>query len=271
MLRSTTLYSLLFTGWTDGALVLSCPAMDPWYYLLLVVVGLVAGFVNVMAGGGSLLTMPAMIFMGMSPATANGTNRVALLAQNITSVSEFRRKGFADFRLSLTLALCTLPGAVLGAWAAVRIDPLWFKRLLAVVMIGVLVVTLRGRKPGAGKGADHPVWAHLGMVGVGLYGGFIQAGVGFIFMALVRGLLHLDLVRTNMHKVFVIGLYMIPSLLVFALSGDVLWIAGAVLAVGNSVGGYIGTRVQISRGEGIVRVIFAVAVVAMAVKLVISS
>ncbi len=241
--------------------------VEIWQYVVLVAIGVIAGFVNVMAGGGSLLTMPVMIFMGMSPATANGTNRIALLAQNITSVSEFRRKGLADFRLSLTLGLCTLPGAVLGAFVAVRIDPLWFKRLLAAVMIGVLVVTLRGRKPGTGEGPVRPAWAHLGMVGVGFYGGFIQAGVGFIFMALVRGLLHLDLVRTNMHKVFVIGMYMVPSLLVFAATGQVLWLAGAVLAVGNSFGGWLGTRVQISRGEGVVRVVFAVAVVAMAVKL----
>ena len=86
-------------------------------------------------------------------------------------------------------------------------------------------------------------------------------------MALVRGLLHLDLERTNMHKVFVIGMYMVPSLAVFALTGQVLWLAGAVLAIGNSLGGWLGTRVQISRGEGIVRIIFAVAVVAMAVRL----
>ncbi len=243
--------------------------LDIWSYLILVAVGVVAGFANVMAGGGSLLTMPAMIFMGMSPATANGTNRVALLAQNITAVSEFRRRGMADFRLSLTLGLCTLPGAVLGAVAAVRIDPLWFQRLLAVVMIGVLVLTLKNPKPGAGEGSTHPRWAHLGMVGVGFYGGFIQAGVGFIFMVLVRGLLHLDLVRTNMHKVFVIGMYMVPSLLVFAATDQVRWLAGAVLAVGNSVGGWLGARLQITRGEGVVRVVFAVAVVAMAAKLLV--
>ena len=238
--------------------------------MLLVTIGVVAGFVNVMAGGGSLLTLPAMIFMGMSPATANGTNRIALLAQNITSVSEFRRKGLADFRLSLTLGLCTLPGAVLGAVAAVQIDPLWFKRLLAAVMIGVLVVTLKRPEPAAVDGAAHPGWAHLGMVGVGFYGGFIQAGVGFILMALLRGLLHLDLVRTNMHKVFVVGMYMVPSLFVFAATGQVRWLAGGVLAVGNSVGGWLGTRFQISRGDGVVRVVFAVAVVVMAVKLLLS-
>lgn len=241
--------------------------MEIWQYVMLIAIGVVAGFTNVMAGGGSLLTLPAMIFMGMSPATANGTNRIALLAQNITSVSEFRRKGMADFRLSLTLGLCTLPGAVLGAIAAVRMDPLWFKRLLAAIMIGVLVVTLRKPRPGTGDGAAHPRWAHLGMVGVGFYGGFIQAGVGFILMALLRGLLHLDLVRTNMHKVFVVGMYMVPSLLVFAATGQVRWLAGAALAVGTSIGGWIGTTFQISRGDGVVRVVFAVAVVVMAVKL----
>lgn len=239
-------------------------------YPTLVAIGLVAGFTNVMAGGGSLLTLPLLIFMGHTPAAANGTNRIALLTQNIVSVNEFRRRGLADLRLSLTLGLCTLPGAVAGAVAAVRIDPLWFKRLLAAVMVGVLVVALRNRPPAAGSGRTHRGLAHLGMVGVGFYGGFVQAGVGFLFMAIVRGLLHLDLVRTNMHKVFVVGLYMVPSLLVFAASGDVHWLAGAVLAIGTAAGGWLGTRVQITRGEGLVRVVLAVAVVAMAVKLLLS-
>ncbi len=240
-----------------------------WQYLLLTAVGVIAGFVNVMAGGGSLLTLPVMIFLGMSPAAANGTNRVALLAQNVTAVAEFRRRGFSGTRLSLTLAACTLPGAVAGALAAVHIDPTWFKRLLALIMVGVLIQVLRPKKTVGDKttGPAHPVWAHLGMVGVGLYGGFIQAGVGFILMALLHGLLRLDLVRVNMHKVFIVGLYMVPSLLVFAVSGQVWWLAGALLAAGNSSGAWLATSFQIKHGEGLIRVVFALAVLAMATRL----
>ena len=223
--------------------------------------------------------MPALIFMGMSPALANGTNRVALVMQNVAAVTEFRRKGFSDFKLSLTLALCTIPGAVAGAVAAVRIDPLWFKRLLAAVMVAVLVLMLhkRRRRSGAQEepaeaeraGRGRLVWAHAGMVAAGFYGGFIQAGVGFILMALLHGLLRLGLVRVNMHKVFIVGVYMLPSLAVFALMDEVRWLAGALLGVGTALGGWLATRAQIKRGEGVVRVVFALAVVAMAVRLVI--
>lgn len=246
-----------------------------WPLGLLLAVGLVAGFVNVVAGGGSLLTMPVMIFLGFSPATANGTNRVALVAQNLTAVSTFRRRGFSDFRLSLTLGLCTLPGAIAGAVAAVEIDPEWFKRLLAVVMVAVLISTLFGGKREPVEGDDSAdgagrwrlIGAHLGMLGVGFYGGFIQAGVGFILMALLQRLLRLDLVRVNMHKVFIVGTYMLPSLLVFAVLDEVEWLSGAALAIGNALGGWLGTRAQLSRGETIIKVIFALALVAMVIKL----
>lgn len=253
--------------------------VEIWTYLLLVAIGCMAGFINVVAGGGSLLTMPVMIFLGMSPALANGTNRIALLAQNITAVSTFKSRGFSSFKKSLFLALCTIPGATLGAFAAIRIDPDWFKRLLALVMIVVLILMLTKKKK---KGSDQDqesqdvgtlrkVSAYLGMVGVGFYGGFIQAGVGFILMAILHRLLHLDLIRVNMHKVFIVGVYMIPSLVIFAVLEQVNWIAGALLAVGNATGAWIGTRLQISRGESVVRVIFSLAVVALVIKLLLES
>lgn len=257
--------------------------MELHHYLLLALVGAVAGFVNVMAGGGSLLTLPAMIFLGFPPALANGTNRVGLIAQNVTAVASFRGLGFSDWRLSATLGLCAVPGAVAGALIAVRIDPLLFKQLLALVMVGVLVVTLRRPKrathaadaPGepppdgdAGPGRARLALAHVAMLAVGLYGGFVQAGVGFLLMAVLRGLLRLDLVRVNMHKVFVVGIYMVPSLIVFASSGQVRWIAGLVLAAGATTGALLATRLQVKRGEGPVRVVFALAVAAMAAKLV---
>jgi hypothetical protein len=244
----------------------------------LFVLGIVAGVLNVLAGGGSLLTMPILIFLGMSPALANGTNRIALVAQNVVSVATFRRSGVSDFRRSVLLALCTLPGSVAGAFAAIRIDPTWFKRLLVGVMVLVLCAMFfdaKGGKGGAAAGdgggavgRGRLAAAYAGMVLVGFYGGFIQAGVGFIIMALLHRLLRLDLVHVNMHKVFVVAAYMLPSLAVFAALGEVRWIPGTALALGHAVGGWLGTRVQLSRGEKVVKVVFALAVVAMCIKLV---
>ncbi len=242
--------------------------MEPWLVLLLVPIGVLVGIMNVMAGGGSLLSMPVLIFLGLEPAAANGTNRVAILVQNITAASSFRSRGFSDLRRSLTLSLCTIPGAVAGAVAAVAVDPLLFKRLLGVVLVVSLVLILRGGHRRGSKATPHVVWAHIATVGAGFYGGFMQAGVGFILMPILHRLLALDLVRVNMHKVFVVGAYTVPSLVVFAVTGQVWWLGGAVLAVGNAIGGWLGTRFTVSGGERAVRVVFAVAVVGMAVKLV---
>ena len=243
--------------------------MEPWYPILLAFIGVAVGFLNVMAGGGSLISMPILIFLGLEPAMANGTNRVAILIQNITAVGSFRARGFSDARLSLGLAACTIPGAVAGAFAAVAVDPVLFKRILGAVLVIAVVIILRGRPSSpADGGTGRPLLAHIAMVGVGFYGGFLQAGVGFLIMPVLYQLLRLDLVRVNMHKVFIVGCYTVPALLVFAAEGMVWWLGGIALAVGNATGALIATRVTITHGEGAVRVVFTIAVIAMGIKLI---
>jgi uncharacterized membrane protein YfcA len=244
--------------------------MELWYFPLLAVTGIVVGFLNVMAGGGSLISMPILIFLGLEPAMANGTNRVAILIQNITAVSSFRSHGYSEIRRSLGLALCTVPGAVVGALAAVVVDPVLFKRILGAVLVGAVILIFRKSPPPQETegGASRPILAHLAMVGVGFWGGFLQAGVGFLIMPVLYQLLRLDLVRVNMHKVFIVGIYTIPALLVFALQDKVWWLGGLALAVGNASGAWIATRVTITHGERAVRVVFVAAVIAMGFKLI---
>ncbi len=265
--------------------------MELWQALILLAVGGVAGFLNVMAGGGSLLTMPVMVFMGMPGSAANGTNRVAILVQSISATVAFFRQGFSDFRLSLSLTACALPGVALGAFFGTQLDGVWFNRVLAGVMLGVMALMLAGAKsedqegsgePNAPEAADRPgdpqptaaptsrprvVAAHLLMVLAGFYGGFIQAGVGFIIMAILHRVLGLDLVRVNMHKVFIIGAYTLVALSVFAAGGDVVWAAGAALAVGNAVGGWIGSVCAVRKGQRLIRVVLNATLLVMVVKL----
>ncbi len=246
--------------------------MDTWILPLLAVAGVAVGFLNVTAGGGSLISMPLLIFFGLEPAMANGTNRVAILIQNITAVSSFKNLGYAEWRLSLGLALCTIPGAVAGAFAAIVVDPELFKRILGIVLVASVILILRKKSLSGNEGERkaHPLQAHLAMVAVGFYGGFIQAGVGFIIMPVLYGLLNLDLVRVNMHKVFIIGIYTIPALIVFAAKGQVWWVGGAALAVGNAFGAWIATRVTVSRGEKVIRVVFIASAITMGIKLILS-
>jgi uncharacterized membrane protein YfcA len=242
--------------------------------LLLALIGAVAGFMNVMAGGGSLLTLPAMVLFGLPGPLANGTNRVAILIQNLSAISGFFKQGFSDFRLSLTLALCAFPGAMAGAMVGVRLQGDLFNRVLAAVMIGVMVLMARGSS--RTEVTTGPIsrrrllWAHVLMVGAGFYGGFIQAGVGFILMAILYRVLRLDLVRVNMHKVFIVAVYTIPALVVFALNGNVLWRTGLFLAAGNATGGWIASHVAVKKGERVIRVVLFLALTVMAVKLLLS-
>ncbi len=124
--------------------------MDYWQGGILVLVGCVAGFLNVMAGGGSILTVPVMVFMGMPGPVANGTNRIAILAQNIIAAITFFKKGFSDFKLSITLSLCAIPGAIVGALIGTRLEGVWFNRTLAIIMIVVICLMAWKKQPDAG-------------------------------------------------------------------------------------------------------------------------
>jgi uncharacterized membrane protein YfcA len=247
-------------------------SLELWELALLTAVGVVGGFLNVMAGGGSLLTVPVMIFMGLPGPVANGTNRIAILAQNVTAIVTFFRRGFAEFRLSLSLAACALPGAVAGALVGVRLEGPWFNRALAIIMVGVMLVMhfdkgSKQRPENYQPSRAQLLRGHLLMVAAGFWGGFIQLGVGFILMPILNRAMGLDLVRTNVHKVFIIATYTVVALMIFASQVELLWVAGLALALGNSLGGYLGARFTISHGEKLIRVVLNLVLVLFIIKL----
>ncbi len=240
--------------------------------VLLALAGVAAGFFNVNAGGGSLITLPALIFLGLPSATANGTNRIALLFESAAGVAAFRKKGYFDPGLSIRLAIPAVAGSILGAQVAVEIPDLLFNRILAGVMILVLVLILfkqgsRVQDAGAALTPGRKIALMVAFFFVGLYGGFIQAGVGFIIMTVMSLLTSMSLVRINSVKVLVVGLYMISSIVVFLLNGHVDWLYGLVLAAGNMMGAWLGTHFSVRRGDRWIKVVLAVAVAGMAARL----
>jgi len=255
--------------------------LEIWQLLLLSALGVLAGALNVIAGGGSLLTLPTMIFMGVPIAVSNGTNRVAILAQNISAVTGFKKKGFSDFKLSLTLALASIPGAILGAHLGAIIRGGMFNFILGVVMVAVVAWMLikdrsKSNRPKAPVSPNPEplsrsriIWGHLAMIGVGLYGGFIQAGVGFLLMAVLGNVMRIDLVRVNMHKGFIVGTYTLAALIVYIIHDKIWWAPGLCLAVGTSLGGWIGAHLTVKKGETFIRRVLYVALIAMAIKLLI--
>ncbi len=240
--------------------------------LLLFSVGFLAGIINVLAGGGSSITLPALIFLGLDSALANGTNRVALIIQNILAIFGFQQEKLNQFKTSFKFALFTLPGAIVGAIAAIRISDVWFERILAVVMI-FIVVSLFMPRPGSSDKASFlesapASWKlYIALFGIGFYGGFIQVGVGFLLMAALYHFGRYMLVKVNVHKVFIVLLYTLPAITIFGLTGNVDLKLGLILAAGNGLGGWIAARLSVKKGETLIRYVLAVAIIIMAVKL----
>ena len=247
--------------------------LGAWGGILLISVGFAAGFLNVVAGGGSTLSVPVMIFMGLPAPIANGTNRIAILAQNITAVVTFFRRGYSDFKLSLSLAICAIPGAVVGALVGVEFEGIWFNRMLAIIMFGIILINHLDKKTAPTKkivtSRIRLVIGHLMMILVGFWGGVIQIGVGFLIMPILSGVIGLDLVRTNMHKVFIIGTYTVVALAIFASNLEIPWMIGLALASGNMLGGYLGARISISQGDRFIRIVLNVVLTCFIVRLLV--
>jgi uncharacterized protein len=246
--------------------------MEYWQGIILVLVGVAAGFLNVMAGGGSMISVPVMVFMGIPGPVANGTNRIAILAQNITAVITFFKKGYSDFRLSLTLSFCALPGAIAGAFIGTRLEGVWFNRTLAVIMLAVMIVMALKKETKQQESVTtitrkRMVIGHLLMLVVGFFGGFIQIGVGFILFPILHNVLGLDLVRVNMHKVFIIGTYTIAALIIFITQVELLWVLGICLALGNSIGAWLGAHMSVTKGDTLIKTVLNTVLVIFIVKL----
>lgn len=243
-----------------------------WQELLLFIAGLFAGYINVLAGGGSLLTVPFMLFLDLPGPVANGTNRIAILAQSMASCWVFFRKGLTELKLSITLSLFTLPGALLGAHLGVQLDGVWFNRLLAAIMLFVMLLMLIKRKTVlADSSTDIKPWrywlTHVLMIFVGFYGGLIQVGVGFIIMPILHRVMGLDLLRVNMHKVFLVLPFTLVSLAVFVSQVSLEWRAGLILALGMGTGGWLSTHLMIRKGQHLIKVVFNLTLLGMIIKL----
>lgn len=244
---------------------------EPYRSLVLVSVGVVAGFMNVVAFGGSMIVVPTLIFLGLPASVANGTNRIALLFQGVSAVRSFHGEDVAQIRLSLRLGLCTVPGAVCGAWVGATVDDILFQRILAVIMIGaaIWVLARRGRVATTLESdetrAGWPVY--LALLGIGFYGGFVQIAVGLLLMITLAQLMKMSLVYVNLHKVTIVLIYTLPTIAVYAATGNIRWITGMYLGVGTALGGWWGAKVTVRKGETLIKIVMCVAITVMALRL----
>lgn len=235
---------------------------------LVVGAGLVAGIVNAMAGGGSLLTVALLnVFVGLPGLVANGTNRVGVLVQNASSVASYRKEGVRGFRKAVPVMVPVIAGSLLGSLLVSSVTDETFERIFGILMVPLLFLSLRSPKNVGSQINWHPVTTAVIFFGIGLYGGAFQAGVGLlIVVALSRS--GLDLVNANAVKVVVILVLTTIAVPVFIVRGQVDWGFAVVLAFGFAAGGWIGARVAVRGGEKIIKPVLIGAVVALAGRMI---
>ncbi len=236
---------------------------------LLVLAGFATAFINVMAGGGSAVSLIILEPM-LGANIANATNRVAIVFANVLGTSNFARKQLVPWKMSFSLIFPTMIGTAVGAWVATRVSNEQMRAAFAVVLIGVALSVLL--KPSAWlKEQVDPRLGRWGrataFLAIGFYGGFIQVGVGFLLISgLVLGC-GLDLVKGSAAKMFLIACYTALAVGIFALADQINWPVGLVMAIGNSTGAYLGTRLAMEKGARLIRWLLAIASVAVALRM----
>lgn len=240
--------------------------MTPADAALLVAGGLAAGVVNTLAGGGSLLTVPLLVLVGLPGTVANGSNRIGVLLQNASAVWGFRAQGVSGIGPALPVLVPTVAGAVVGATAIAQVTPALFERLFGVVMLLLLVPTIRRPRPEparrAGAGRSRLAMAAV-FFAIGLYGGAFQAGVGLL-LVFALAFTGYDLVRANSIKVVVNTVFTAATIPVFLLAGQIAWEPALLLGGGFAAGGLAGARLAVRGGERLIRPVLALGVLALA-------
>lgn len=226
-------------------------AFSPGYGLLLVATGLIAGVINTLAGGGSNLTIPALMVLGMPPEVANATNRVGVFMQSVVGTAGFKRFKRLDSSDIAPVLMPTLVGGAVGACAA-AFSPAWILKplLLGAMVTMALIILIKPSTVAPPEGT--PVYkvserpsARWVLFVAGFYGGFVQAGVGFILIAALAGSLRYDLVRTNALKMACTLAFTGLALAIFIWQDLVLWLPGLTLAVGTMVGTHLAVKMAI--------------------------
>jgi uncharacterized membrane protein YfcA len=244
-----------------------------WYmYLLLVGAGILSGFINVFAGSGSTITLPLLMFLGLPANVANGTNRISILLQSIVAVKSFQNQQILSTKSAWGISIPAMIGSFIGAFLAIEINDDVMDKVIGAMLIMMFFVVLL--KPEVWiKGRKEHLNPKPGIIQqiifffIGMYGGFIQAGVGFFLLAgLVLGA-GLDIIKANAVKVFITLLFTIISLIVFIYSGNIDWIFGLVLGSGSIIGAFLASKYATRIGAEFIRYILLIIILLSSLQL----
>ena len=240
--------------------------------LFLIIIGFLAGIINTLAGGGSLFTLPVLIFLGLPPTVANGTNRIAIIIQSLFGTLGYKSKGISSFPFNIYLGISSSIGALIGAYIAIDFNEILFNKVLAIIMVfvGMLIlfrkknIELNLTERLEGK---YLFWTIIGFFFIGIYGGFINAGIGIVIMLILNRYNNMTLVKTNATKVSIVLIYSLFALIIFVNNDAINWEYGALLAFGTIFGAWFASRWSVKKGDRVIRLALLISVSLMSIKL----
>lgn len=242
-------------------------------YFILPLIGVMAGFINTLAGGGSLLTIPILLLLGLPATVANTTNRIPIVLHTATATWQYWRQGMIKLRSLMRVLVPTLLGALGGSLSFRTIQDSRFNIVLALLII-VLMVSLyiKPNRPisnASNNARSYRWWMYAPVfTAIGFYGGFLQIGVGLILIPAIYYFLKLNLVETNAQKVAIIFCFSLPSLFLLGTNNAPIWRYGLLLGLGSIIGGYLGVKISLGkRGEAIIRAALTLVACATAIYL----
>jgi len=234
--------------------------------ILIIIAGILVGFINTLSGGGSVISLSLLILLGLPANIANGTNRISIFFQTFSSVGSFTRQKMFDSLRPVWLSIPATAGAVIGAYLAVDVNEKVIEIAIAIAM-GVIMFFLFYKPDKWMKEnktlLEKPLrwWQFLVFFLIGFYGGFIQVGVGyFLLMALMLGIGY-DLVKANAVKNLIVFFYAIFALLVFIIDGKVNYLYGLILSAGSIIGALLASYLAVKKGGGFIRVVILISVI----------
>lgn len=221
---------------------------------LLIISGIIVGFVNTLAGGGAIMSMTVFMALGLPINVANGTNRIAVVLQNLTSSAVFLRKRLLDVRNGLKLSIPSIIGNIAGSLVATHIDESVFRWCMSIVLFAILgyMIFVRTRYHG-GHGLQIKWWHYLWFLLIGFYGGYVYIGLGYLILAITLTTMRLDIITANVIKGFVIFVSTPFSLVIFMINGQVAFGYGLLHALGNVLGTIVASHYGIKWGAGFLR------------------
>lgn len=243
--------------------------LAPHIVVLLCFAALAAGFVDAIAGGGGLITVPALLAAGINPVAALATNKVQGSFGAASATYTYWRAGLIDFRRLRAPLIATLAGAAAGAWLLTMVDSRWLMVLLPFLLVAIAIYFLVAPKTTEidARARLTPMVYALVAGGIGAYDGFFGPGTGSFFALSLVALMGMGLTKATGHAKALNLMSNVVSVAVFATSGQVLWLLGAAMAVGQLIGGRLGSKAAMRWGGSLIRPLLVVISLGMTVKL----